>query len=332
MSMIRQILFGAAGRGADLQELLKEVGLTEADLANSGFKLPWQEGIKVWEAVLVVSGDPAFGLHIGQSVTTSMAGLAGHMMERCKNLFESSQILEKYLPLANEMFVFRSGMEGRHLVVNIQPIDIWKIHSPETARQAVDMSFSSILHIIRLLSGRSLKPERVDFSANPPEEMGEYQAVFQTELKFKQSENRMLFKESDALSPVIGYNQEILETLQEIASGKMLAFEREQEVRVAAEKWIAENWQKGFPQVGELAEVLHMSVRSLQRRLKEEGTSFHRIVEEVHEQIALSLLRRKGFTVSEVAFMLGYADAHAFRRAFRRWTGKSPREARKGRA
>lgn len=328
MSMIRQILFGAEGLGADLQELLKEAQLSESCIADTERKLSWQEGIKVWELVIARTADKDFGLHIGQHVTASMAGLVGHMMERSKNLFDAAQVLEKYLPLANEMFEVRCRMEKKQLVVNIQPIALWKINSPETARQAMMLSFSSILHIIRLLTGKSIQPERVEFSTFPPENLEKYKAVFKSELRFNQQEDRLLFKESDALTPIIGYNQEILTALTEMAEGKLLEQQAELRVGPSVEKWISRNWQKGYPQIAEVAEALHMSVRTLQRRLQEEGTSFQQVLEECHQQIGTSLLKNTLLPVSEIALMLGYADAHAFRRAFKRWTGKNPLEFR----
>ena len=329
MSMMRQILFGAESLGADLQALLKEAQLSESALADSERKLSWQEGIKVWELVMAKTADKDFGLHIGQHVTTSMAGLVGHMMERSKNLLDAALILEKYLPLANEMFEVRCKMENKQLVVNIQPIALWKIQSPETARQAVMLSFSSILHIIRLLTGKPIKPERVELSAGPPENLEAYKAIFNTELRFSRQEDRLLFKESDVLTPIIGYHQEILDVLEEIAEGKLVEQQSGLEVGHSVEKWISRNWQNGFPQIGEAAEALHMSVRTLQRRLKEEGTSFQQIVEECHRQMGISLLKNTSLGVNEISLMLGYADARAFRRAFKRWTGKNPLEMRK---
>ena len=329
MSMIRQILFGAESLGAELQDLLEEVQLSEAGLADTEQKLSWQKGIKVWEAVLAKTADPDFGLHIGQQVTTSMAGLVGHIMERSRNLFDAAQALEKFQPLANEMFVVRCRMESRHLIVNIQPVDLWKINSPETARQAVMLSFASVLHIIRLLTGKTIKPERVEFSSAPPENQEEYKAFFNAELKYFQQQDRLFFREQDALSPVIGYHQEILDTLTGIASGKLREHQEGAEVSVAIEKWISESRQQGYPQIGEVADGMHMSVRTLQRRLREEGTGFQQIVERCHQQSGISLLKNTSLSVNEIALMLGYADAHAFRRAFKRWTGKNPLEFRK---
>lgn len=329
VAMIRQIVFGAHNMGLDLQEILDDVGLSESDLANSNAKLHWQQGIKVWQKVLSATADQDFGLKVGQYVTTSMAGLVGHIMERSKNLFDASQVLQEYLALANEMFIFHSELKNRHLVIFIHPIDIWKINSPETAHQAVIMSFSSVIHIVRLLTGQHIKPQRVDFSFPQPENIEAFRALFQSELRFNQRQDRMFFKESDAFTPVIGYNQEILDTLLGLASQKLKELKQQPSTRSIVEKWVFKNWQKGFPHISRVSEDLHMSVRTLQRRLNQEKTTFHQIVESCHEQIAMPLVKNTSLPIGDIANMLGYSDSHAFRQAFKRWTAKNPLEIRK---
>ena len=330
--MIRQIVFGAASLGANQQQLLKEVGLSTEDLMQSDQKLEWQKGIEVWKVALSATGDPFLGLRIGQQTTTAMSGLVGHIMERSQTLFEAAQVLQNHLKLVNEMFLFRAQIESSYFILTIEPIDLWKLSSPETARQAVDLSFSSILHIARLLTAKAVFPLRVEFTANHPQNIAPYQAVFQTELKFNQAQNRLLFKAQDAMVPIISYNPEILGVLRKIASEKLQELDHCLSQSAAVEKWIAENWQKGLPTIQELAISMNVSIRTLQRRLKEEGASFQGILEKVHQQISLSLLENTGLTVNEIAFKLGYADPHAFRRAFKRWTGKNPLAVRKNRS
>jgi AraC-like DNA-binding protein len=75
-----------------------------------------------------------------------------------------------------------------------------------------------------------------------------------------------------------------------------------------------------------IAEKLHLSTRSLQRKLKDEGHTFLAIANDIQEQRAVHLLRQTQLNISEVAYMLGYAEPSVFRRAFKRWTGKTPKE------
>jgi AraC-like DNA-binding protein len=86
----------------------------------------------------------------------------------------------------------------------------------------------------------------------------------------------------------------------------------------------------GAPQVGGVAKGLHVSLRTLQRRLTEHGTSFQDEVDAVRRELAFQYLKDPHLGVSEVAFLLGYAELSTFDRAFKRWTGMTPRVWREG--
>ena len=77
-----------------------------------------------------------------------------------------------------------------------------------------------------------------------------------------------------------------------------------------------------------VARSLNISLRSMQRKLKEEGTSFRRLVDETRRQLAEQYLKDSTLVVSEIAYLLGFAEVSSFSRAFRRWTGHAPRAAR----
>ncbi len=90
------------------------------------------------------------------------------------------------------------------------------------------------------------------------------------------------------------------------------------------------NAERGEYRASALARHLGTSMRSLQRLTRSHGPPVAAIIEELRETQARALLRDRQLSVEEIAFLLGYADDRAFRRAFRRWTGQSPVEARRG--
>ena len=84
----------------------------------------------------------------------------------------------------------------------------------------------------------------------------------------------------------------------------------------------------GEPPQTQVAQRLHVSTRTLQRRLQEQGTRFSEVLDQVRHELALSYLAQPHYTVNEVAFLLGFADNSNFTRAFKRWTGQSPSQHR----
>jgi AraC-like DNA-binding protein len=88
--------------------------------------------------------------------------------------------------------------------------------------------------------------------------------------------------------------------------------------------------QVNFPSLTVTARILHMTPRTLHRRLLDEGTSFQEILDEVRHSLAMEYLKSQHMTIQELAYTLGYGDTANFRRAFKRWTGVAPSFFREG--
>jgi AraC-like DNA-binding protein len=93
-------------------------------------------------------------------------------------------------------------------------------------------------------------------------------------------------------------------------------------------EWLIAQLRGGNPRIDALAEHLHMSERTLRRRLGEEGTSFKRILDEVRRELAIGYVQERQLSTGEIAFLLRYSEPSAFQRAFKRWTKLTPSEYR----
>jgi AraC-like DNA-binding protein len=98
--------------------------------------------------------------------------------------------------------------------------------------------------------------------------------------------------------------------------------------RVAVENAIAPLLPHGRAKADEIARQLGMSLRTLERRLESEGLTFAGILSELRADLAKRYLREEDLPISKIAWLLGYHDVSAFTHAFKRWTGKTPKEAR----
>jgi AraC-like DNA-binding protein len=154
--------------------------------------------------------------------------------------------------------------------------------------------------------------------------LGEYRRVLKGELFFGKPHNRLVFPVADASLPVIGYNRELLEWFRQLAEGMLQKAGESQTSTQTVQKFLVENFKGQLPSLPETASALHTTTRSLQRRLKDEGTSFGDLRDQIRQDLAAGLLASNKFTVSEIAYMLGYAGPANFRRAFKRWEGVNP--------
>lgn len=125
-------------------------------------------------------------------------------------------------------------------------------------------------------------------------------------------------------SPFLGLLSRVAKAVEAAAEPKESPFQREVESRI--EPLLA----AGAAGVDQVARAMGVSRQTLYRRLKAEGTTFERLLDGLRRRLALKLIRDEGVAVKEAAWRLGFSDPAAFSRAFKRWTGSSPRELRRG--
>jgi AraC-like DNA-binding protein len=325
MPIIRDIIFGAARRGAILEELCKKLQLQPDDLNQTEAKLSLQQGHQVWEEALKLTKDEFLGLHIGEATNPSIVGLVGHLMQSSPDLLTAFAHLEKFNKVVTEMFFYKVQNIHNQCIVSFSPISFWATNYPQTARQAVEQAMSGSLHICKLLTGKYLVPLQINFTYPAPKNIGEYQRVLKGELFFEQKENSLVFKLSDFKLPVIGYNKELLILFKQLCADYLLKLQAQESTADKVKATILQHFRQQIPQLDEVASFLNMTNRSLQRKLQAEGTNFQMITEEIREKLAVELISHNQFTINEIAYMLGYTESSTFRRAFKRWTGKNPK-------
>lgn len=324
MSIIRDIMYGAVRQGAGLAELCRHVGLTPEELAQPDRRVELVQAQRVWEWAVRLTGDERLGLHIGEHSTPTIVGLVGHLMQSSPDLQTAFENLSRFNGLVTEMFAWRAEVTSDGFALTFEPVAAWQANHPHTARQAVEQAMSGSLHVCKLLTGRSLSPVRAEFTRDRPPDIREYKRVLKGDLLFGQARNRLVFPAADARLPVIGYNRELLHWFGQLAEGMRQKAEREESTTQAVKKFLVENFRGQLPALPETAAAFHTTARSLQRRLKDEATSFGDIRDQIRQELAAGLLESHKFTVSEIAYMLGYAGPASFRRAFKRWEGINP--------
>jgi len=166
-------------------------------------------------------------------------------------------------------------------------------------------------------------PKRVELK-RPPERTGVHRAFFQCPIKFRAARNVLVFDSSDFQRPFVTYNAELLEMLQPQLDKSHL--QAKAEVTVAERvKWILKQMLAGGrPDASVVAHELGLSVRTLQRRIVNEGTTFRELLSEVRKELAREYLSRPEMPPTEIAFFLGFEDTSSFYRAFRIWEEMTP--------
>jgi AraC-like DNA-binding protein len=187
--------------------------------------------------------------------------------------------------------------------------------------------FASCLKLCRGLLGPDFSPRRTELAYPPPAHADEYARVLGCEVRFGAPANRVLIERHWLDAPMGAHNP--------VSARHVLALCREQMPRGASGNNIVETVGNllrlqlaDSPRLVDIATELHLAERTLRRQLHGAGTSWQELHDRVRRDVAEQMLRRPGIRIAEVGAATGFQDAREFRRAFRRWTGRSPSEIR----
>lgn len=306
-----------AASGVAQEELLGPLGLERGALAVPGAQLPVPVFEKLFEKARALTANPGIGIQLGLQMRASAHGYLGFAAMTASTLREALETATRFVPTRTNAIALSLHVsdESASLVIE-ERTDFG------TAREAILFALAvGIWQIGDALTGRELTGS-ADFAFPEPAYMGRVTGIRQS-LRFGQPVTQLLFDASalslpltmaDPVSRQLAYS-ELERSLEELGA--------EQEI-LSRVRGAVGRTSGGFRSLQEVASGLHVSTRTLKRRLAAQGVTYSEVLEEQRREKALLLLRSPSLSLDEVAEQLGYSDTSNFRRAFRRWTGVSP--------
>jgi AraC-like DNA-binding protein len=199
-------------------------------------------------------------------------------------------------------------------------------------RPAADFRLAALLSMCRELAAAPLVPLTVQLPYRRPADVREYERFYGGPLEFGALATAFLLRNDDLARPVRTADDALTGYLDRLAEQTLTALGDANTLQNRVRQALLSDLSAGVPTLDRLGRVLGMSARTLQRGLHLEGTTFAAVLTQLRQDMAAPLLRDGQLAVAEVAFLLGYRDPSAFQRAFRRWTGRSPRAYRRAAA
>lgn len=322
MSIIRDIVYGAAMRGGRLKDICENVGLNVSDLNDASRRVPIEQAIRVWEVCVKATGDKQLGLHLGSQTGPLILGLVGHLMQSSRTLKQAFDQVVKFNETFTNLFTYRMEDKKATTTLEFDPASIWKSLSPVTAQHAVDQAMAGTLSVFRMLATDKVMPTRIEMEMPRPRVWREYEEVFQLAVQFGSTGNRLVFDSHHLSAAVRSYDESLFASLTESLT-KAKATAKSIKLTHKIHNLILTDYMGQTPTIEMIAANFSMAPRSLQRKLTAENTTFREVVAATQMEVAKRLLSHQ-HKVSEVARLLGYSDARAFRRAFKSWTGNTP--------
>jgi AraC-like DNA-binding protein len=317
--LLRALVESARAQGVDAERLLGAVGVSPAVLDDVRGWVSVEVMARAWQFASELSGDADFGLHAAESTPPGTYGALEYATMSSTSLVDALGRAVRYYKalgsLGDPAFVERAGLVHVALAPRCEM-------TPDAARHFVEHFFALLVTRGRLLTGGGMKLLRATFVHAAPASISEHERIFGAPLEFGATANEMV-AESDGLSvPLRSSNPELLEPLERAAA--TILERRLEDVVVRTRAVVPEVLRTGEPGLSGVARRLGVSARTLQRRLGEQGTSYALIVDEVRRELAQREVALGTRSFGEIAFLLGFSQASAFDRAFRRWTGCTP--------
>lgn len=328
MTIVRPIIMAAVDAGATLAEICAVAAIDPALVSDPQARVTLEQRYAILAACERLSGEPHLGLIAGQSASPMILGLAGHLIETSATMREALNGMIAFTATFSQQIGFRSEETPDQYALIIEPTPVWEEASPGTVRMPVDLIMSACVFLFKMLGGRRIRPLSVEYRYAPPTDQRVFEDVLRVRPTWRAARNRMTFRSMDADLPVIGHNPELNLHFQRMLETQLAEITNQRGFRDDVRRVILQHFKFLLPSLTEVAKLLHVTPRTLQRKLAAESTTFQRVADEVRHDLSKGMLANQRLTVSEVAYKLGYAEPAAFQRAFKQWTGLTPKNYR----
>lgn len=325
---VRLIVTGAMAQGVGVPELLASADLSPEALEDTDASIPSQKVARLLLAAERLSGDEHFGLHMAERVLeTPVSEALQYVIRNSRTVGEGLQRLARYHRLVLGSAEMRLEVEQDTARLTHRPPE--GLHA--SPRHAAESILASIFLRIRGHMGPVLTLRRVSFMHGPPRSTAEHERIFQAPLLFEQPFHSLVFDRAVLEVPVPAADPQLAQVLDRFLMQSGVVSESPARFTDQVRQRIAEQMRGQTPAVELVAARMHMSPRTLQRKLQDEGTRYAELVNDLRREFALRYLEQGRESISEIAFLLGFSEVSTFHRAFKRWCGQTPAEYRRRR-
>lgn len=296
---------------------LPAIRLPDARVPGSVVDRLWVEGERR-------TGDPDLGLHMAEAFNPGALDILGYVILSCRTARDALDRLSRFAAIVNNglkvHIVDERDVTDCRFEIH-KTLDNYLARNPRHAIEAMALGVTTTL--VRLTSG-AIAPVAVGFTHPAPARTSEHERVFGPVVRFGARENHLAFRTADLTTPIPSANPGLLEVFERHATAILGAVDQYGPVGRRVVHVLANRIKGAAPTIDGVAAELAMSTRSIQRALRDEGTSYQLLLDGVRRELAIRHLMTPGTSATEVAFLTGFSEPSAFARAFRRWTGSTP--------
>ncbi len=311
--------------GQDLNSILEASGLSLQEIASQRDpRIQGDSALRLLEAAVSLADDPALPIRIGQSVDIGQYGVYGFALMTSANLRAALTLNARYAKFTSAGIKWNMIEGDDGLILRLRQT----LGTNYQQRLMAELLFSSLHTVGRSLATVSSNEAKLQLSYAKPQPISAYRKFWPFKIEFECEHNQIFVPKEWLSLPVRTANPSenviFIQRCEEMLRGINTT-----ENTSAAVRRLLMQSAGTFYDIAKIAGIMHLTERTLRRRLAAESTSFRRIFDEVRNLLAQKYLSSTSLSVADIAGLLDYSETANFRRAFIRWNGITPAEYRK---
>jgi AraC-like DNA-binding protein len=315
----RALMDFAISKGAARAVLVERSGIDPAQLRIAENRIPFAQYVALMKAGKELCKDSSFALHFGESDEGVEATFA------CMMGVFSPTVREGFSHLAVDG---SDGLSSEGLRLTRHGEQIWAVNTwNDDFPEGKESSFARVVCAARRLFGKELV-KAVHFTHSEPPYRAEYDRIFRMPIVFRSNCDALVMDAAWLQQMTQAPSSHVLEMMKARAATLIQNLESAHSTRSRVEALLANSLHTTDVSIDAVAAKLGMGRHTLFRKLRSEGVTFKQVLDELRQKLANQYLCERNLAVNEAAYLLGFSDPTALSRAYKRWTGHSPRRVR----
>lgn len=324
---IRGLVVFARRAGVEVAPILRAADLSADTLDDADARISRESWATVWKQLSEVLRLPSLAMHVAVGLPFGAFDVLDYIAVTSPTIGESIERVARFFRLIHDQTVLSLASDGTTARLTFDVLD----DNVGAGRWSSEFLFACVVLRFRHATAVHWSPTQVCFQHERVGEDPIYEQIFGCPVRFGAPANLLTMPAS-----VLGLRLEradplLNDVLQRHASALIERLPVVVSLRAGVVRAVQESMLEGEPSIDGIARRMGVSGRTLQRRLKDEGLTFHQLVDDVRCETAVRFLNDPRMAISEIGFLLGFSEPSAFHRAFRRWTGQTPGEFRRER-
>ena len=321
-SVVLLITKALDAEGVDSKQVLIRAGLNPAQLNDPNARYSYPAVTSLWKLAAKASGDPCFGLKAASFWHPTTLHALGYTWLASNTLYDALSRAARYIRIVNTAATATFEETDKGYMFRIGIDDSWRDIQP--ANEAMDAGLALIIDMCRSCYGPELNPLLIEVRRpKPVAGLEQFEKLFKAPIHFSSPNTTIYFDKEDVTKYLPTSNAEMARTNEKIIVDYLARLDKNNITSQVKSK-LLDMLPSGSFTEDDVIQSLHLSQRTLQRKLKDEGTTYKELLDETRKELAKEYVNDTSLSFSEITYLLGFSEQSNFTRAFKRWQGQSP--------